>query len=91
VERRYSSISRTVRQPFEVGNEKVDAQYDKGVLTVSVPKPAEVQKTVRLKRPSADHHDMEESMWIEKPDLEEAMGVAGFLISYAFLLAIVLK
>jgi HSP20 family protein len=47
VERRYGSFSRTVRLPFEVGNEKVDAKYDKGVLTVRVPKPAEVQKAVR--------------------------------------------
>jgi hypothetical protein len=39
----------------------------------------------------ADHRDMEESMRIEKPELEKAMGVAGFLISFAFLLAIVLK
>lgn len=47
MERRYGSFARTVRLPFEVGNEKVDAKYDKGVLTVRVPKPAEVQKAVR--------------------------------------------
>lgn len=47
VERRYGSFARTLRLPFEVGNEKVDASYDKGVLTVRVPKPAEAQKAVR--------------------------------------------
>lgn len=47
MERRYGSFARTVRLPFEVGNETVDANYDKGVLTVRVPKPAEVQKAVR--------------------------------------------
>jgi HSP20 family protein len=47
VERRYGSFARTVRLPFEVGNEKVDAKYDKGVLTVRVPKPADAQKAAR--------------------------------------------
>lgn len=47
VERRYGSFARTVRLPFEVGEETVDANYDKGVLTVRVPKPAEAQKSVR--------------------------------------------
>jgi HSP20 family protein len=47
MERRYGSFARTVRLPFEAGNEKVDANYEKGVLTVRVPKPADVQKAVR--------------------------------------------
>ena len=47
MERRFGFFVRTMRLPFEVGNEKVDARYDKGVLTVRVPKPAEVQKAVR--------------------------------------------
>ena len=47
MERRYGSFVRTVRLPFDVGNEKVDAKYDKGVLSVRVPKPAEAQKAVR--------------------------------------------
>jgi HSP20 family protein len=36
-----------VRLPFEVADEKVDARYDKGVLTIRVPKPAEAQRAVR--------------------------------------------
>ena len=47
VERRYGSFARTMRLPFEIGNEKVEAKYDKGVLTVRVPKPAKAQKAVR--------------------------------------------
>ena len=47
MERRYGSFMRTLRLPFEIGNEKVDAKYDKGVLTVRVSKPAEAQKAVR--------------------------------------------
>jgi HSP20 family protein len=47
VERRFGSFSRSVRLPFEVRDEKVDAKYDKGVLTVRVPKPADIQRTAR--------------------------------------------
>ena len=47
MERSFGSFARTLRLPFEIGNEKIDAKYDKGVLTVRVPKPAEVQKRVR--------------------------------------------
>lgn len=46
-ERRFGSFSRSLRLPFEVKDEKIDAQYDKGVLTVRVPKPAEAQHAVR--------------------------------------------
>lgn len=46
-ERRFGSFSRSVRLPFEAGNEKVDAKYDKGVLTIHVPKPADAQRAVR--------------------------------------------
>ena len=45
VERRFGSFSRSVRLPFNAGDEKVDAQYEKGVLTVRIPKPAELAKT----------------------------------------------
>jgi HSP20 family protein len=51
-ERRYGSFSRSVRLPFEV-KEEVQASYDKGVLTVRVPKPAELQrpaKRIEVKR-----------------------------------------
>jgi HSP20 family protein len=46
-ERRYGSFSRSVRLPFEVQGEAVEARYDKGVLTVRLPKPAELQRPVR--------------------------------------------
>jgi HSP20 family protein len=46
-ERRYGAFSRSVRLPFEVKDEQVDATYNRGVLTVRVPKPAEAQEAVR--------------------------------------------
>jgi HSP20 family protein len=46
-ERRYGSFSRSVQLPFEVKDEAVEAKYDKGVLTVRVPKPAELQRPAR--------------------------------------------
>jgi HSP20 family protein len=47
VERRFGSFSRSVQLPFEAGDQQVEAKYDKGVLTIRVPKPAEVQRQVR--------------------------------------------
>jgi HSP20 family protein len=47
MERRFGAFSRSVRLPFEVKDEKVEAKYDKGVLTIRVPKPTEAQKSVR--------------------------------------------
>ncbi len=47
MERRFGSFSRSVRLPFEVQDEKVDARYEKGVLTIRVPKPADMQRQVR--------------------------------------------
>jgi HSP20 family protein len=46
-ERQFGSFSRVIRLPFEVKDEKVEATYDKGVLTIHLPKPPEVQKPVR--------------------------------------------
>jgi HSP20 family protein len=46
-ERRYGSFSRSVRLPFEVKDEAVEAKYEKGVLTVRVLKPAELQRPAR--------------------------------------------
>jgi HSP20 family protein len=46
-DRRFSSFARSIRLPFEVGDEKVDARYDKGVVTVRVPKPPEAQRATR--------------------------------------------
>lgn len=47
MERRFGAFSRAVRLPFEIKDEKVDATYDKGVLTIRVPKPAEMQRAAR--------------------------------------------
>jgi HSP20 family protein len=47
MERRFGSFSRSVRLPFEVQDEKVDARYEKGVLTIHIPKPAEMQRHAR--------------------------------------------
>lgn len=47
VERRFGSFSRSLRLPFAAGDDNVDATYDKGVLTIRIPKPAEVQRAVR--------------------------------------------
>ena len=47
MERRFGSFSRSLRLPFEAKDETVEAKYDKGVLTVRIPTPAEVQRAVR--------------------------------------------
>ena len=47
MERRFGSFSRSLRLPYETKDEKVDAEYDKGVLTIRIPKPAEVQRAQR--------------------------------------------
>jgi HSP20 family protein len=40
VERRYGAFSRTIELPTDVEIEKIDASFKKGVLKVSIPKPA---------------------------------------------------
>lgn len=47
MERRFGSFSRSVRLPFEASDEEVKASFEKGVLTVHIPKPAEVRNAVR--------------------------------------------
>jgi HSP20 family protein len=47
LERRYGSFSRSIRLPFDAEGEGVEAKYDRGVLTVKVPKPASAQRQVR--------------------------------------------
>ena len=47
MERRFGSFSRAMRLPFEAGEEQVDAKFSNGVLTVRVPKPAQLQRAVR--------------------------------------------
>jgi len=46
-ERCFGSFSRSVRLPFEVEDEHVEATYDKGVLSICVPKPADLQRPAR--------------------------------------------
>ena len=46
-ERRFGSFSRSLRLPFEVRDEKVDARFKDGVLTIHLPKPADLQNSVR--------------------------------------------
>src|SRR5713226_7624568 len=44
VERRYGSFSRTVTLPYDPDSAKVEAKFEKGVLRVRLPKPAEITK-----------------------------------------------
>lgn len=45
VERSYGSFARTIQLPFSAEPNKVQASFDKGVLTVTLPKPQEAQKS----------------------------------------------
>ena len=47
LERRYGAFSRALRLPFDVSGDDVDARYEKGVLTIKLPKPAEAQKQAK--------------------------------------------
>jgi HSP20 family protein len=47
VERSYGSFARSLRLPFSVDQDKVEARFEKGVLTVRLPKPAEAQRPAR--------------------------------------------
>jgi HSP20 family protein len=47
MERRFGSFSRSVRLPFDVQDRDVDAKFKDGVLTIRLPKPAEMQKAAR--------------------------------------------
>jgi HSP20 family protein len=49
-ERRYGSFSRSVKFPVLVNSDSVEANYDKGVLTLAVPKAEEVKpKRIAIK------------------------------------------
>lgn len=48
VERHFGSFSRSLRLPFEAGDQDVSAKMKNGVLTVRVPKPKDIQ--LRTKR-----------------------------------------
>jgi HSP20 family protein len=47
MERRFGSFERSIRLPFEVKDEKVDAKFTNGVLTIRLPKPPELYRSVR--------------------------------------------
>jgi HSP20 family protein len=50
VERSYGSFSRSLPLPAAVDTDKIEAQYDKGVLTVTCPKKEEVKpKAIEIK------------------------------------------
>jgi HSP20 family protein len=49
IERSFGSFARSVRLPFEADSEAVKASFAKGILRVSIAKPAEVKdKTVKI-------------------------------------------
>jgi HSP20 family protein len=43
-ERRYGSFTRTITLPYDPDSSKVEAKFEKGVLRVRLPKPAEITK-----------------------------------------------
>jgi HSP20 family protein len=43
-ERRYGTFMRTLQLPFEVAADQVEAVFKNGVLTITLPKPAELQQ-----------------------------------------------
>ena len=45
IERSYGSFARTIQLSFNAEPNKVQASFDKGVLTVTLPKPQEAQKS----------------------------------------------
>jgi HSP20 family protein len=47
MERRFGSFVRSIRLPFEVKDQDAEAKFTNGVLTVRLPKPADMQKSVR--------------------------------------------
>lgn len=47
VERSYGAFQRTLRLPYEVESDKVEAKFEKGVLHVTLPKPPEVKSKTR--------------------------------------------
>ncbi|MFI1825524.1 Hsp20/alpha crystallin family protein [Streptomyces sp. NPDC020412] len=52
---RYGSFERTVRLPFPVPHEETTADYQDGILTVTVPRPTAQEptsRTVPVRRPS---------------------------------------
>lgn len=49
VERSYGNFARQIALPGEVDNDKIEARFDKGVLTVTLPKAAKaVEKSKKI-------------------------------------------
>ena len=46
-ERTYGSFSRSVSLPFDIDPDKVDARFDRGVLKLTIEKPAEAMRATR--------------------------------------------
>ena len=56
VERSYGSFKRSLRLPFEVSADQIDAQFKDGILKVVLPKPPEIEaKTQKVAIKSATH------------------------------------
>lgn len=56
IERSYGSFKRSLRLPFDVSVDKIEAQFKDGVLKVVLPKPPEVEaKTQKVAIKSANH------------------------------------
>lgn len=56
VERSYGSFARSVRLPYVIDTDTAEATFDKGVLTVRLPKPAEARtapKRIEIKKAEA--------------------------------------
>jgi HSP20 family protein len=56
VERSYGSFSRAIPLPFDPDPAKVEAKFDRGVLHIHLPKPAEVaekQQKIEIKKASS--------------------------------------
>jgi len=47
IERSYGSFQRTMSVPYDIDLANVDAKFKDGLLTVTLPKPAEVQKMAK--------------------------------------------
>jgi len=47
IERSFGSFQRRMRLPFEVDSSKVEAAFKDGVLSLTLPKPAEAQKATK--------------------------------------------
>jgi HSP20 family protein len=53
IERSYGSFSRTITLPYDPDSSKVEAKFDKGVLRIRLPKPAEVtskEKKIEIRK-----------------------------------------